>query len=302
MRENMTIDKIKCEKCGERIGFIGIGTNIIMMIVKLLVGVTSGSSACIADGLHSGSNIITAFAILVSQKFTKKTGNEQFPLGFGKVEFVTAGFTSLLIITAAVSLISVSIDKLLREPAQPPHISALFVAVISIIINEMLFRYMRCVGTRLKSQTMIANAWANRADCFSSTAVVIGVIGSKMGLHHLDPVCALVVVAVIIKVSADIMIHSVKALMDSSVNDIYGEEITEVVSRINSVHAISDLKTRHIGQKIWAELHILVDARCTIKQGEEIAGQVKKHLIEQVRDMERVIVHFKPAEIRDDRS
>ncbi|SLM32738.1 Putative membrane tansporter, magnetosome protein MamM (homolog to MamB) [Desulfamplus magnetovallimortis] len=291
----MTIDKTKCERCGERVGFIGIGTNLVMVIIKLVVGVTSGSHACIADGLHSGSNIITAFAILISQKLTKKSSNDKFPFGYGKVEFVAAGFTSLFIITAAISLITMSIDQLLRAPQHSPHISALFVAIVSIITNEMLFRYMRCAGTRLKSQTMLANAWANRADCFSSMAVVVGVIGSKMGLHNLDPICAIVVVGVIIKVSADIMIHSVKALMDSSVNDIYGDEITAVVSKIENVKGISQLKTRHIGQKIWAELNILVDPDSTIVQGETIASRVKKALTEQIRDIERVVVHFEPA-------
>ena len=290
------MDHAKCEKCGEKVAFIGIWTNFILMVVKLIIGFTSGSKACIADGLHSGSNIITAFAILASQKLTKKNRNEKFPFGFGKVEFVAAGFVSLLVIAAAVSLITITIDHLLREPTESPHISALFIALISIVTNEMLFRYMRCVGTRLKSQTMIANAWANRADCFSSIAVIIGVIGSKMGFHHLDPICALVVVGVIIKVSADIMIDSIKALMDSSVNNLYGEEIREIVSKIEEVRGISELKTRHIGQKIWAELDILVDSDCTMQQGEDIARKVKKILVEQVRDLDRVYIHFGPAE------
>lgn len=289
------MEHVKCEKCGGKVAFIGIWTNLTLMALKLVIGFTSGSKACIADGLHSGTNIVNAFAILASQKLTKKDRNKKFPFGFGKVEFVAAGFVSLLVIAAAVSLITVTIDHLLREPSQSPHISALFIAVISIVTNEMLFRYMRCVGTRLKSQTMMANAWANRADCFSSLAVIIGVAGSKMGFHHLDPICALVVVCVIIKVSYDIMIESIKALMDSSVNNLYGEEIRDIVSKIEEVRGITALKTRHIGQKIWAELEILVDSDCTMQQGEDIVIKVKKTLIEQVRDLDRVHIHFGPA-------
>ena len=291
----MAVDHRKCEKCGARVAFVGIWTNVALMVVKLIIGFTSGSKACIADGLHSGSNIVTAFAILASQTLTNKKKNERFPFGFGKAEFIAAGFISLLIISAAVSLISVTIDHLLNEPSAAPHFSALFVAIISIGVNEMLFRYMRCVGTRLKSQTVMANAWANRADCFSSIAVVIGVTGSKMGFHHLDPICAIIVVCVIIKVSADIMIESIKALMDSSVNDLFGEEITDIVSKIEDVREISELKTRHIGQKIWAEIEILVDSDCTMKQGENIAKMVKKTLLEQIRDLDRVQIHFGPA-------
>ncbi|MBF0376896.1 MAG: cation transporter [Desulfamplus sp.] len=293
---NIPIDRAKCEKCGERVAIIGIVTNLILVVMKLVVGVTSGSKACLADGLHSTSNIITAFAITVSQKLTKKTKNERFPFGFGKIEFIAAGFTSLFIIAAAVMLISASIDHLMQEPTAPPHLSALLSGVISVLANEMLFRYMRCVGTRLKSQTMMANAWANRADAFSSVAVIVGVIGSKLGFHHLDPICAIVVVAIIIKVSVSILIESIKSLMDSSVNHLYGDEITEIVSKIDGVKGVAELKTRHIGQKIWAEVDIFVDSECTIKQGEDIAGRVRVILLQQVRDLERAMVHFKPLE------
>jgi len=191
----------KCEICRQRVAWVGIWANLIMVIMKIIVGITSGSKACIADGLHSASNIITAFAIMVSQRISAKEHNDQFPHGYGKIEFLASGFITLFIIAGAVILIAVSIRHMVNERSVVPHTSALLMALASIGVNELLFRYMRCVGTRFKSQTIIANAWANRADCFSSMAVIIGVAGAKMGLAHLDPIAALFVVAIIIKVS-----------------------------------------------------------------------------------------------------
>lgn len=286
----------RCEKCGNLAAWAGIWTNLVMVVLKIIVGITSGSKACIADGLHSASNIVTAFAITLSHKIGKKSANSRYPYGFGKVEFIAAGFISLLIIAVAVALISVSIKHLIKEPSTQPHFSALLMAVISIGANEMLFRFMRCAGTRLKSQTILANAWANRADCFSSFAVIIGVVGARLGFHHLDPIAALFVVAVIIKVSIKILVDSVKALMDSSLNSLYGEEIETIVENIEDVRGICGLKTRHIGQKIWAELDILVDPQCSMLDGHLIADRVKGVLLEKVRDLERVLVHFKPME------
>jgi len=285
-----------CEKCGEIAAWAGIWANLVMVILKFIVGITSGSKACIADGLHSASNIITAFAIMLSHKISKKPANSRFHYGYGKVEFVAAGFVSLLIVAGAVALISVSIEHLLREPSTPPHFSALLMALISIGANEMLFRFMRCAGTRLKSQTILANAWANRADCFSSMAVVVGVVGARLGFHHLDPIAALCVVAIIIKVSIKILLDSVRALMDSSVNDMYGDEIETIVESMEDVRGVSGLKTRHIGQKIWVELNILVDPKCSMQEGHVIAGRVKEVLLEKVRDLEKVLVHLKPVE------
>ena len=289
----------KCETCGQRVAWVGIWANLIMVIMKITVGITSGSKACIADGLHSASNIIAAFAIMISQKISAKESNDDFPRGYGKIEFLASGLIAVFIISGAVALIAVTIRHLINEPSQPPHISALLLAPISIGTNEMLFRYMRCVGTQLKSQTIAANAWANRADCFSSIAVVIGVVGSKMGLAHLDPIAALFVVAVIIKVSYKIMVDSVKALMDASVNDLYGEEMLMIVSGVEEVRGVSRLETRQIGQKIWAEVEILVDATSSMHDAQMIANKVKNLLFEKVRELEQVLVSFTPLEKKE---
>jgi len=285
----------KCSKCLNNVAKIGIWTNLVMVILKFFIGITSGSKACIADGLHSASNIITAFAITLSQKVSSKKSNSNFQYGFGKIEFIAAGFVSILIIFGAVSLVMMSITNLLHEPTVSPHFSAIIMAILSICANEMLFRFMRCVGLQFKSQSIIANAWANRADCFSSFAVIVGVIGAKLGFHHLDPIAAMVVVAIIIKVSITILLDSVKALMDSNVNESYSSEIEDIVLENSDIMGISDLKTRQVGQKIWAEICILIDSKSTIKEGQFLAEKVKSSLIEKIMDLERVLVNFEPV-------
>jgi cation diffusion facilitator family transporter len=285
----------KCQECKKKVAWVGITANILLVITKLVIGITSGSKACLADALHSTSNIITASAIWVTQKYTNKQANHSFNHGFGKAEFLAAGFVSFFILTAAIALISVSIKHLLHEPGSPPHISAVVVAIISIIVNEMLYRYMRCVGTRFKSQTIMANAWANRADSFSSMAVIIGVIGSRLGIPHLDPICAMIVVVVIVKISASILSDSVKSLMDVSVNDVYGSEIEEVTKNIVGVEEMSELKTRQIGAHVWAEFNIHIEPMCKLKDGLDMAGLLKEKLKERIPDIGQVLIHVRPT-------
>jgi len=284
----------ECKKCLNRVAAVGIWTNLALVILKIFIGFTSGSKACIADGLHSASNIVTSFAITLSQKIGQKKRNKNYHYGYGKIEFLAAAFISLLIIVGALALISLSIKHLLNEPSVPPHFSAIIIALISIGANEMMFRFMRCVGIQFKSQSIIANAWANRADCFSSIAVIVGVVGSRLGLHHLDPAAAIVVVAIIIKVSLAILLESIKALMDGSVNNIYGQEIQSILLDQDWIQGVKDIRTRHIGQKIWAELSIIVDQHCTMNEGQAIATKIKRLLIEKILDLERVTVHLEP--------
>ncbi|MBF0100847.1 MAG: cation transporter, partial [Desulfobacterales bacterium] len=287
----------KCLQCSQRVALIAIGMNLTLVILKIVVGITSGSKGCIADGLHSASNIITAFAIMLSQKIVSKNNEERFHFGYGKIEFLAAGFTALFILTIAVLILVVSIKHLFHEPSTTPHFTAILISIISIGSNEMLFRYMRCVGTRIKSQVILANAWANRADCFSSVAVLIGVIGANLGFHHLDPIAAMCVVVIIIKVSTSILLESVRSLMDHSMNKLYAEQLSDLILAIDGVAGITELKTRQMGQKIWAEVDIWLDQHLTIQQGEEIASHVKQHLLAHIVDIEKVIVNFAPKEI-----
>jgi len=103
-------------------------------------------------------------------------------------------------------------------------------------------------------------------------------------------------VVVIIKVSIKILMDSVNALMDSSANDVYGEEIETIVQDMEDVRGISGVKTRQIGQKIWVELDILVHPQCTMREGHMIADRIKKILLGKIRDLERVLVNLRPVE------
>lgn len=287
---------VRCEQCAKRVVTISLCTNTILAVIKIFVGIASGSKACVADGLHSSANIITSLAIVVSHRIGRKEASDRFPYGYGKVEFVAAGFVSLLIIGGAIALIVVSIKHLLHEPSGAPHYSAMLMGLISVCANEMVFRYMRCVGTQFKSQTVLASAWASRADCFSSIAVVLGVAGAKLGFHHLDPITALVVVAVIIKMSTKILGESIKALMDSSVNHVYSDQIEAVVRDIEQVHGISELMTRHVGQKIWVEMEIQVNSQCTLQEGQMITERVRQGLLGKVKDLEQILIRLGPME------
>jgi cation diffusion facilitator family transporter len=289
--------KDKCEQCGRRVAQVGIWTNALLVVLKFFVGYVSGSKGCIADGLHSASNIVTAFAIEVSRRVASKKEDDRYHYGYGKIEFVAAAFVTLLIGVAAIALISVSIKHLIQAPpVPPPHYSAMVMAVISILANEMMFRYMRCVGSQLKSQTIMANAWANRADCFSSMAVLVGVLGAKMGFHYLDPIAAIVVVLIIVKISVEIMIDAVKSLLDISVNDTYGQEIKTILYDVEGVRAISNLRTRQVGHQVWVDVDICIDGQQTMGEAAAIAQRVKKTLLQEMKDLGRVMVNCRPME------
>ena len=287
----------KCMQCANRIGWVSFWVNLALVVLKITVGVIGGSKACIADGLHSASNVVVAVAIIMSQKISSRRKNSGYHYGYGKIEFLLTGFISFFIISGALVLLFLSIKHLVNEPVvSPPHLSAALMALISIGATEMLFRYMRCAGVQVNSQIILAGAWANRANCFSSVAVLVGVISAKFGYHYLDPVTAILVVGIIIKACYKMLIDSVRALMDYSVNDRYKEEIDGIVSEMPDIQGVKNIKTRQIGQRIWVELDVLVDPRYSILEAQKVGEDVQVRLMERVADFEKVLVNLCPLE------
>jgi cation diffusion facilitator family transporter len=278
------------------VGWVGIGVNLAMVAMKVVVGISAGSRACLADALHSGSNIVTAFAIFISRKLTGKPSDETHPYGHGKVEFIAAGLVSVLIFLFTIFLVVTSLEHIIYKPVPPPHLSALLVALVSIATNEMLFRYFRCVGTQLRSQTIIANAWANRADCFSSSAVVIGVLGSRLGFHHLDPIAAVVVAVIIMKVCISCIKESVAGLMDRSVPEETVATLTRIIEGVDQVQGIQHLRTRLMGDKIWVDLGIRVAAGHSVNECERIKEQLRRCVLESVQGVGQILVEFDSAQ------
>lgn len=283
-----------CNKCGQQVVWISATTNVLLAFVKFLVGYASGSWALLADGLHSTANIITAFSILISRRLIRQEASEKYHFGLSKAEFLAAAFSSLLIIIGAGVLVAVSIKHLLSEPVVIQCWLASLVAIVSIVTNEMLFRYMHCAGKNLKNRSIMASAWSNRADIISSLVVLGGIIGTKLGIPHLDPIAALLVIAAIIKMSGTMLFDSLKSLMDVSVNNQYREEIKDLVRGLEGVRAIENIKTRKVGHHVWAELDVLVDPAHSLKTAGLIGDLVRTVLLGHIKDFERVTVHTRP--------
>ncbi|HIJ68670.1 MAG TPA: cation transporter, partial [Deltaproteobacteria bacterium] len=276
---------------------IALSSGAFLAILKFAVGVTSGSKGCIADSLHSAIIFVMALAIILGRRLAGKEENSKFHYGYGKIEAVVTGSITFLIACGGAVLVWNSVKHLMNAPQYgPPHLSALLMALTSIIANEMLARYLLCVGTQSKTRSILANAWAYRENLISSIIVFVGIIGAELGLGVLDPIAAILVVALITKSCTLIVLDSVKALMDYSVNGTYGKKVRTIVEAVDGVQRIAALRTRQIGHKIWLDLDICVSPGQSIREANHIAQKVREALLNQIADIDKVIVAWSPLE------
>ncbi|CAM2057518.1 Magnetosome protein MamM [Desulfovibrionales bacterium] len=284
-----------CLRCIVRIGWFGIWASLLLALLQGAVGITRGSNACLAIALQSICGIITSCSILITKKVTTKPATNRFPHGFDKIEFVAAGFAYLFFGIMASSLAVVAIKQLINPGVSTTDFTPILVAVVSIIANELLFQYMRCVADQANSQTIMASAWANRADAYAAAVVAVCALCAWMGAPRLDAIATLIVVTLVIKTLYKKFVEAIQGLLDRSVNDQYEERIENLAADIDGVHMVYRVQTRQVGHRIHAELKIEISTGCTIQDGQQIALNVRDRLLAKIKELDQVLVQFKPT-------
>lgn len=284
-----------CKKCLETVGWIVLSGNIFLAVLQGSVGFATGSKACIAIALQSICDVIGSCTIIWTQKVSAKPANEEFPYGYGKVEFIATAFASLFFIAAATVLTVYDIEDIMGTPTAHSDVTPVLVAIVSAIVSEKMFRYMQCVGRQSNSQIILANASSSKAGVYAALVVGLSAFGPWVGLPVLDDIGSLLVVGLIAEMLFRDFVKSLRGLLDYSSNERYEERIESVALGVAGVTNVGRVKTKQMGRKIWAELEIFVDPACSVAQGRRIADAVKEELLAAMDGFENVLVNFRPA-------
>ncbi len=281
-------------KIGKKVSIIGLAVNILLSIVKILVGIAFASMALIADGLHSVSDIASTIVILISIKFSQTPPDKNHPYGHGKAEPIGTAVLALILLVTGFVLIKDTFLSIFAENTVQPGIIALWVALISIITKEALYQYTVRIGRKINSKGLIADAHHHRSDAFSSIAALIGVAGARLGLPFLDPLAGLIVAFFIAKIGFDILKEAVNELMDCIPDVEKVKEYKEIVNGIKGVINVDDIKLRSYGPKLYVELSVAVDNNLSVGEGHDVARNVKDHLKDNYSSVQDVLVHVDP--------
>ena len=205
---------------GERITWLGMATNILLVVVKFAAGVIGHSQALIADAVHSISDLFTDFVVLLGLRFGRKPPDESHHFGHGRIETVASAVVGLALVAVAIFIGVGAARDIYHHVERQPTWIAIAAAAVSILVKEILYQYTVRVGRRIRSQVVIANAWHHRSDAFSSVAVLIGVTGAQLrpGWHILDAYAALLVSFFIVKVGIDVLWGAMREFADTAPN------------------------------------------------------------------------------------
>ena len=292
----------KREKEIYRVTLVGGMANLLLVGFKFVAGTVGHSGAMLADAVHSLSDFITDIVVLAMVGISAKPVDASHDYGHGKFETVATLFIGLALGAAAVGIVVSGAGKLASwlqgEDLPSPGKIALWGALVSIAIKEILFQYTSRKGKKLQSQAVIANAWHHRSDALSSIGAAIGIAGAILLGDRwtvLDPLASIVVGAMLVKVAWDLLGPSIGELTEQSLPADMEKDIMDLVGSVDGVSDPHNLRTRRIGNHIAAEVHIRLDGDMPLHEAHEKASTIERLFRERYGRDAHIIIHMEPA-------
>ncbi len=272
----LKIDTNRCGPCGMRFSVLNLLVNLALGLIKGLVGFLSGSHALKASALYSINDVLSAIIVMVSLKVGGRPADDKHAYGHGKAEFVAIAMMSFVMVASVFFIVFYSVVDIVRGLEGPPHVAALFVAVLCMVVGELLARMGFCSARHSDGSVALkSSAKHNRADAVSSFAVAVAVGGALLGLHLLDPIVAIFETIHISILSGEFFGKAIKGLMDSSLTSEELERVSRATCRVPGVSRVALLRSRKMGSISYIDIVVNVPRDIVVEQADKVARQVK---------------------------
>jgi cation diffusion facilitator family transporter len=280
-----------------KVTWVSVAVNLALTIAQISIGLLAHAQSLVADGFHSLSDLVADFLVLVANFHSRHPADATHPYGHHRIETVASfGLGLLLAVTGGGILWAASGRIQHLEDLPPVAAIALWTAAATLGAKEALFRYMLRVGEQLRSPMLVANAWHARSDAASSLVVTAGIAGSLLGYRFLDPIAAVIVGFMILRMGAVFSWDALRELVDEGLGNEAVAAICETVRMTPGVIGLHELRTRRMAQKVLIDTHVQVDGHVSVSEGHRIGEEVRKRVLRDHDDVLDVLVHVDPED------
>lgn len=268
----------KCHTCKRSVGIVNIGGNVLLVLVKAYLGIIGGSKGLFADAIHSLGDLVASVLMVIALAVSGKPKSEKFQYGFGKFEFIIAVIIYASLVVIGFYILVDGIYIIYVGSLAPPHIVTAWGALISVVANEVMYRQGLCISERFNNPSILAKAIESRVDVYSSIAVLIGILAARIGFFALDAAAAIAVAILILKSAFEMLIKSIKGLMDSSLESKDLQRIQSAVESIPEIRKVGKIRSREIGSSAEVEITVYVDRSVKVNDFGEIRSNVSRKI------------------------
>jgi len=278
---------------------LGLFYNIFLAVIKTIVGIFGHSSALLADGINSTSDVVYYIAVKVFLKIADKPADKEHPFGHKQMENIASIVIAAFIITTAITIAWNSINTFFdlvngNEPYKNVALLTLYIAIFTFISKIFLSIYTKYIGKKTKNPAIIALASDHINDIFASLSVIIGITFALYGYTWVDPLAGVLVSLFILKTGIEILKDSANELMDASPTDKMKELVFENAKNFKQIGSVESILCHRYGKYYSLNITIGIDGITTMNQADKIADLFEKKLLSEDNELKYVFIHYHP--------
>ena len=259
-------------------GWVSITVNVVLFVLKLVIGIMAGAVSVIADAVHTLSDVISSAIVIWGFKQAQKPADKEHPYGHGRAEYIATLIIAILLCVAGIEFIEAAFKRIRNPQLIEVKWWMIIVLAATIALKEVTARYAKFLSSKVASGTLHADAWHHRTDAISSLLVVVAMIAGIYGYPAFDGWVGLVVSLFLIYIGFDIASDAVDDLIGKPPATEEIETIRNIVMRVDGVLGVHDITVHSYGQDKFISLHIEIDADRSTAEAHDISEEVEDHL------------------------
>ena len=271
--------------------------NILLAAFKLVAGLLAMSTAMISDAIHSIADLFSTVVAIIGVKLGNRKADKTHPYGHERFECVAALILAILIFVTGLGIGWIGLQQIITgnyNELTAFGVLALTAAIISIIVKEALYWYVRKTAIKIDSSALMADAWHSRLDGFTSIGSFFGIMGALLGFPIFDALVAIIICLFIFKIALNIFKDAISKMTDKACDEETEKQIRNLINNHQSVIDIKELKTRLFGNRIYVDVEILLKESLTLKEAHKIAKEVHDKLENEIPKVKHCMVHISP--------
>lgn len=283
----------------KQVAMLSVGSNALLIILKAVAGILSGSVSILSEAIHSGMDLAASCIAFFSVSYSSRPADKGHPYGHGKIENISGVVEGILIFIAAGLIIYEAVQRIVYPVPLEETSIAMWVMFVSAAANTVVSSILYKVAKKEDSIALQADALHLKTDVYTSAGVGIGILLIKLtNLYILDPIVAILVALLIIRESFNLCAEAFRPLLDAKLPDSEEKLILNVLeSYSGKIVDYHELKTRKSGTQRYADLHIMVDPAMSVEESHEICNCIEEEVQKHIPNV-NLTIHIEPSSLR----